>query len=409
MPNGHPAATFHLPHWRYPAKLKGLSGIYINTAIRGMAFGLIGIFIPIYIYKLTGSLAHVFLFYLIRNLVMMFTVVPSAKLISKIGPDNSMFISNITASLFLICLTVGNNVPLILWLAPIFTAITINLYWLSYNSAFSSVSKNKKLSKEIANVSNISRIVSVFAPLIGGFIATEMGFQPLLLVGVLLLIISTLPIFLDEYNKREKICSFEKVEKDLLKSKERPLFLSFFFQGFSITIDVIVWPIILYTFLPNLEKIGGLTTLTLLITLFVVNWLSRRINRFHLTSFVSGNIGRSFVWLVRGISFNPFLIAATDPIYQASSIFVDLPRSIMLFRLGKRSPLSFFTKRELCLHAGRITATLLIFILLIIGLPWKIVIFLVIGGLAITTFFINQYHKTRKYPPIDFRPKFTRL
>jgi len=157
------------------------------------------------------------------------------------------------------------------------------------------------------------------------------------------------------------------------------------------------------------KKIGGLTTLTLLITLFVVNWLSRRINRFHITSFVSGNIGRGFVWLVRGISFNPFLIAATDPIYQVSSIFVDLPRSIMLFRLGKRNPLSFFTKRELCLHADRITATLLIFILLIIGLPWKIVIFLVIGGLVITTFFINQYHKTRKYPPINFRPQFTRL
>jgi len=411
MPNGnHPALNLQLPHWRYDAKLKGLSGIYINTAIRNLAFGLISIFIPIYIYKLTGSLADVFLFFLIRSIVHLITLIPIAKLISKIGPDNSMFISNITASLFLITLTAGEKFPFLLWLAPAFTAITMNLYWPPYLCAFSKVSKSKKLSRQIAKVSNISRTVGVFAPLIGGVVATNFGFQPLLLVGVSLLIVSSLPIFLDEYDKKEKISHFEKIEKDFFKSEKRPLFASFFWQGFRIMIDVAAWPIILYTYLPNLEKIGGLTTLTLLVSLFTVNWLSKKINHFRITPFVAGNISRGFIWLVRGISANPILIAFSDPVYQVSSIFVNFPRDILLFRLGKTNPLTFFIERELCLHLGRLFSTSLIFILLTLSVPWQTITFLAILGTAITTILTNKYAKARKRMILaNFRPQFTRL
>jgi len=408
MPNGsgHPASFLILPHWRYQPKLKGLSGIYLNTAIRNLAFAFLGVFIPIYIYQLTHQISAVFLFYLLRNLTLLITIFPIARLIGLIGPDWSMLISNFAAACFFLLLSLASKFPWSLWLAPIFAALIINLYWLPYHSAFSSVSHSAKLSKEVANLNNITRLVSVFAPLVGGILATELGFNSLLWLGIALLLVSSLPIFLDEYNRKEKIIPLEKLEKEILLPKNRYLFFSFFFQGFRMLIDTAAWPIILYLAMPNLEEIGGLTTFTLIISLMITNYLGRKLKRFRITPFFWGNLSRTVLWTIRAVTQIPFLVALTDPIYQTAAIFVDLPRSLLIYQMGKEKPLSFFVEREMALHLGRLAATIIIFSLLSLNLSWQIVPLLAVWTITLGTISITKFIQSQKKP---FRIKLTRL
>lgn len=408
MPNGnsHPANYLTLPHWHYQPKLKGLSGIYLNTAIRNLAFAFLGIFIPIYIYQLTQQIKAVFLFYLIRNISLLVAILPAGQLISRIGPDWSMLVSNLTAAAFFFFLTLAPKHPWSLWSAAILPGLIINLYWIPYHSAFSSVSHKQKLSKEIAHLNNITRLASALAPLLGGVLAVELGFSSLLWLGIILLLTSSLPVFLDEYKRKEKIPPLKKIEKEMLFSQNKYLFSSFFFQGLRMLIDTAAWPIILYLAIPNLEKIGGLTTFTLILSLIIVNYLGQKLKRFKILPFYWGNVVRNLVWAFRALSQNPFLIALTDPAYQTATIFVDFPRSVLIYQLGKKRPLSFFVERELSLHLGRLTATLVIFLLLTLNFPWQIIPFLAAIALGLATISMIKFQQTQRK---GFRLKLCRL
>jgi len=391
MANGHPASSIYQPHWRYPPKLKGLSGIYLNAAIRNLAFGLMSIFIPIYIYKIAGSLASVFLFFSIWQAVQLVAIVPVAKLISKIGPDISMLTSNITRSIYLIFLVLAASSPLFLWAAPIFGSITVPLYWLPYHTAFSSQSKRKKLSRQLAAISNITRLATIFAPLLGGFIADKFGFGALFPIGIFLLIASSLPIFLDEYNKKEPIYSLPELGKYTLAPKNRGLFTAFLFQGIESVANSTAWPLILYFALPDLEKIGELTTFTLIVSLITINWLAKRLNQFETVPLVLGNIIKSFAWLLRAITASPLLISVSDPIYQLASIPVDLPYNILIYQQGEKHSLSFFVERELAIHGGAFLSSFIIFLLLFFGIPWPAIALLAIWGVNLMTIFLIKF------------------
>ncbi len=407
--NGHPANLFHLPHWDYSPKLEGLSGIYLNTAIRNLAFGILGIFIPIYIYQVTHSITDVFLFYLIHRTTTLVSVYPAARLIHRVGPDIAMLISSFLAAIYLTFLSSLTKTPSLIWITAIFGGVQLGLHWLPYHTAFADITKEKNLSKGLTNVSNLSRIAGTLAPLAGGLIAAEFGFPTLLLIGVLMLVVSSLPVFFDEYSKREKIKSLKALIDGFYKTRDKSLLLGLFFQGFRIATDITTWPIILYSVVPNLKKIGGLTTITLLVSFATVNWVGRRLKHFKIQPVLGGNVARSFIWLIRAITNNPLIIALTDPFYQFATIFVNVPQSILIYQLGKRRKLNFFTQRELAISFGRVVAMALVFIILKAGYPWKLIPLLPIASITLGNYYLYRYSKAQKTLLENFRIKLTRL
>jgi len=405
----HPSSDLNLPHWRYIPRLKGLSGVYLNTAIRQLSLNLMGIFIPIYMFKITGRVELIFLNYFLMEIFVLLSTMPVAKLVKKYGPDISMLISNLTRSMFLVLLTLSKQFPVLLWPAAIFAGLTIPLYWLPYHSAFSFQSKKGKLSKQIAKLSNISRLVTLLAPLFGGVIAELMGFETLFPLGIVLLVVSSLPIFLDEYNRKEIAPKFDVIRKEIFSKKEKHLFLSLFFEGFRLPINAVCWPLILYTVMPNLEKIGGLATLTSLVCLVLITFLAKKIKKFKIRPFAFGNLGRSFVWAMRAIFIaNPLVIILSDPIFNIFSVFFDLPYSLLIYDHGKKQSLPFFIKREFALHGGYMVANLIFFLLFANGGNWqKIIEISIISSLLMTIFTIEYSRQKKTIWP--FRAKIGRI
>lgn len=405
----HPASFLNLPHWRYRPQLKGLSGIYLSIIIRRLAFGILGLFIPIYVYQLTGDLKLVLLYYLIRAFAFIFSTIPSAKLIGKIGPDANMLLSTISSAIYFGLLILAQKLPAALWLAPFFSALKTNLYWLPYHTAFSTVGKKENLSDDLRKASSIARLVKAFAPLAGGFIATQFGFTPLFLISIFLLIVSALPIFLDGYNRHEPLYKFSKLKKTVLEKENKPLFLSFIFQGTRTALDGIIWPLILFLAIPSLTKIGAITTITLLASLLVINLVAKRINKFKWSIFGLGSLGRNLVWAIRGIVPLPLIIAITDPIYQLSSIFVTLPRNLLIYRKGRQGKLNFFTQREICVHLGRFLGLAIILLGFLAGLSWPIAALVAVWTITLGSLFTYQYSKQSQGVLAKFKAKFGRI
>ncbi len=411
MPNisGYPTNLELLPYWGYQPELKGLSGIFLNSAIRNFAFGVLGILIPIYVYQITHSINTTVLFFIIYRIITLATLYPSVKVIEKVGPDFSMLLSSFLAAFYLTSLSLLPDVPQLLWPAAVLGGIQLNLHWLPYHTAFSNVTKEKNLSKNIANASNLSQLAKATAPLIGGIIATHFGLPSLLLASVLLLTISSLPVFFDEYNKKEKVWPLKKLIKNQIKPKNRYLSLTFFFQGFRTAIDGTIWPLILYFVISDFKTIGGITTITLLTSFITFRWIGKNLKHFKIQAFVSGNVARSFIWLVRVIASHPIIVGLTDPIYQLATTFVGIPRTILIYQFGKRQKINFFTQREAALSFGRIVSLGIVFLVLKVGLPWSIVPILPIIGLTLDNLSAYKFNKRKKTLLEEFRIKLTRL
>jgi hypothetical protein len=405
----HPASFLTLPHWNYRPQLKGLSGIYLSIIIRRLAFGVLGLFIPIYIYQLTGDLKLVLLYYLFRALFFVITTLPIAKLVGKIGPDANMLLSTITAAIYFGLLILAEQLPAALWLAPFFSAIKTNLYWLPYHTAFSTVGKKENLNNDLRKASSIARLVKAFAPLLGGVIAAQFGFTPLFIISIILLLVSALPIFLDGYNRHEPLYNFSKLKRTMLKKENKPLFLSFVFQGTRMALDGIIWPLILFLAIPSLTKIGGLTTITLLVSLLVINVASKYITEFKWPVFGIGSLGRNIVWAIRGVVPFPLIIAITDPIYQLSSIFVNLPRQLLIYRKGRQGKLNFFTQREMCIHLGRFLGLAVVLTGILAGLSWPIAALVAVWAITLGSLFTYQYSQQSRGIISKFKAQFGRL
>ncbi|MFH1561618.1 MAG: hypothetical protein ABID04_03505, partial [Patescibacteria group bacterium] len=276
----------------------------------------------------------------------------------------------------------------LLWLAPIIGGITTPLYWLPYHSAFASKSGKGELCHQVTNLSNITRLVSILAPLIGGFIAVKFGFQTLFPTGVVLMIVSSLPVFFDEYNQKEKVLPVGSIKENIFSPAKRKLFASFFFQGFENVAGSIGWPLILFMFLPNLEQIGELTTATLFLSLLAVNWLGRRLKGFDIRPLIGSNLVSVVVWVLRGLATSPFLLVASKPVMQLSAPFFNIPYNTLIYQEGKKRPLSFFTERELVLHSGTTFFCFLMFAVLSVGISWRIIAPLTILATSLSSWFL---------------------
>ena len=85
-------------------RLPGYAGLFLSAAFFNLGMSLISLFIPLYVYSLTGRLATVFVFYALYHLIVFLAVYPTAVLVRKIGVDLVGFIGVVIRALFIYCL-----------------------------------------------------------------------------------------------------------------------------------------------------------------------------------------------------------------------------------------------------------------------------------------------------------------
>lgn len=378
------------------SKFDGLSGVYSTSVLQEVANGLIKLFVPIYIYTLSQNLMPIFIFQLIFRFSLMAATYPTTKLIKIFGPDKIMFVSNFFQIGYFSLLILAKLNPSLVYLSALLSGIAISFFWIPYHLSFSSLGDKEKFPKQIAKMQTLTKIASVTTPLIGGLIAERIGFNFLLFLGSFILVLSSGPMMLDNYNQKTDILPFFQILKKIFYSAEKKLYIAYFFDGFRISIDNNFWPIVLFSIIPNLDKIGGLKTISLLLFLIITNLLGHSLSRFHLSSFIGGNTARSFLWTIRGLNFSPLITIITEPAYKIASIFYKLPQKTLTYELGKKRLANFFTAREWSIGSGIITADILALSIILSKLPDLSISAIAILGITLSSVFMSAYIKERQ-------------
>jgi len=396
MANGNDYHRFHyLPHWNYPRRLPGLTGLYLNTLLRVLAMGLIGIFIPVFVFKIGGGWEALFIFYFIKEFFLISTTIPTAILIKKWGPDLLTGIAAFTQLLALIFLIKSQASSSYLYWAAMFLGIAIPLHWIPYHLAFSQESTRKIISRQLVTNALFSKLAAAIAPLTGGVIITLFGFSTLYLTAGIILALSILPIFADQYNQRGESFSLAKTKKTFREKKLYPLWRGFIGVGIETTIYGIFWPIFLYNCFGNLEKMGLLSTISLLSSVAVLSYLGKNGQKKARKFFRFGIITSAPNWLIRTLISSFLPLVMVDILYQLTTMFIWIPVGSLVYHWGRIKEKSFFVIRELAIHLGVLITLGMALLIYYLQLNWRAIFLLSILGLIIVSNFYHGFQKNK--------------
>jgi len=332
-------------------KNRELNELYISIAIRSFALSLVGIFVPIYLYKQGYSFASIFLFYAFWSLVHALFSIPSAKISSKLGAKRSMLISIPFLIIFLLLLYSLEDFNWPIFLLAVFVGISTSLFWVSYHIDFAKFSNKRSRGKQIGFSTIIASLFSVFGPIAGALILTFIGFKSLFIIASFLLLGSVIPLFMSREIHEPSSLSLKGFFKDQ-KIKD---IVSFLGHGMESKMTVTAWPLFIFIFILGEKYIslGSISSLTLgvsLIATFVIGSFSDISRKMVLKV---GTIFNSIIWIFRSFVVTPIQVFVVDAFYGASRTSMHIPFDAINYDKAKREHIAKkILEREIYHHVG---------------------------------------------------------
>jgi MFS family permease len=166
-----------------------LSELYIGMMFRGMAIGMSGLFVPLFLIGLHYSVTSILMVmaWYFTSRLGVFDLL-AGYMVARIGPKHGMFIGHIMliASTALFLTLPHYSWPL--WLLGGLWGGAQSFFFISFNVDFSKVKHPRHSGKEFGYITIMEKIGAVFGPLVGGVVATvfDPGYIFLLAIGLLL-------------------------------------------------------------------------------------------------------------------------------------------------------------------------------------------------------------------------------
>lgn len=175
---------------------------YLNGMLRSLVFALIGIFTPVFLYKLGiawyGEMKYgiilVAAYYILMRIMTLTFAVLISHLIEKIGFRKSIAISLLFLTINLGTLLFLNNNIWLLVISAIAAGLNIPFYWVARNSAISQDSDKKRIGTQMGSLTTIEQVTTLLGPLAAGLIIERWGFQYLYGLALIVLLLSVVPL-----------------------------------------------------------------------------------------------------------------------------------------------------------------------------------------------------------------------
>jgi len=344
-----------------------LSEIYLTVAGKTFAISLIGIFVPIYLFQMGFELRYIFLFFAILSAVFALTVFFAAKLSTKIGIKHGLLISMPFLIAFYILLQsiTTNALNWLFFLAPVLAGIHNSFFWLNFHTDFARFSSRRFRAEQISGYAIVCALLSALGPVIGGIILLYFGFNVLFILVSLLLLLSTIPLFLSKEVYIPKDFSFRKVGETMKKASF--VGISGFIGHGLFACAGLAWIILIYFILKAYLEMGVLTSLSIFIGIFSTFFVGKLADKFGNGPILRiGSLFNALGWFFRvlvttfaGILGVNILFGIVGPASAPGPAYDALNYNIA----KKRNIAEVITMRELTIHT---TITLFMFLLFLV-------------------------------------------
>lgn len=264
--------------WR-TAGFDELSELYTAQLLRSLGISLVGVFTPIYLYKIGYSLASIALFHVFWFLLRPIIDVLGAYVIARIGPKHTMLLSSLLHILYLGLILTIKDLHWPLMLVATVGSAAYSLHLLAVYVDFSKIKHTKHGGKELGYLESVQKVGGVLGPLIGGLIANFYDPRYTVSLAMLVLLLSTIPLFLSS----EAVKVHQKITFKGLPIKRRVWdYVSAVPATIENTVAIIIWPLFAAIYIlgdNTFAKLGLVAAISTAVSLLFIQAIGRIIDR----------------------------------------------------------------------------------------------------------------------------------
>lgn len=353
--------------------------------IHGAAAALLGIFVPIYIYTLTGERFYVVgLYYAVFSLGYVLLLVPGMKITNILGFSRALILGSFFSVMLYSVLYFmdASNVYTLLPLFALFTILFRVFHWVPYHVDFTRFTHSGERGRDVSLTYATIAFMGVIGPILAGFIITHAGYSTLFVIAIILLVVATCSYALVPEVKENFTWSFSECMSNLFSTKYRNFALGEFASGAETVVTLIAWPIFLYEILQgNLLEIGAVSTIIVGFTIGIQLFLGRYLDHTKGSKEQTLKIGSMLYaigWIVKIFVLSTVQVFIVGLYHNITKIFTKTPYNAILYDMSadQGSYVDEFTVlREMASHSGRVMTLLVITLLtLFISIKWAFLI-----------------------------------
>lgn len=316
-----------LKHFGRSDKASEFVRFYSAITLRNFAMSIIGTFIPIYLYLNGLDIAAVMLFFVLSSVFGMILTPLVGLFVIRYGPKLALLLSNIVSALaFYLITQVDITDPSSFVLLTAIYALSQKTYYLPYNSHFANIINVRSGGHQLGLISNLSNIAGALGPLIGGISAYLFGGNMMFIIGVIIFLLSALPLF-TRY-RSEALPGGLHIKQLLHRDVHRDI-LSITTFGVEFAAWLYIWPlfvaIAVFATSPY-AQVGIVTTIGILAAIVANSFAGRAIDKGQGGKlFNYSTIGLTLVSLVRPLAASFTTVAGINIISQVLSSTTSLP------------------------------------------------------------------------------------
>ena len=353
--------------------------------IHGAASALLGIFVPIFLYQMSGENFYIVgIYYAILSLVYALILVTGTQIMNRYGTKVSLVIAGVFSTIYFIFLYYMNVDNFWLLLGPVAVAVTLFrvFHWVPYYVDFAAFTKTGERGRNVSLTYATIAFMGIIGPILAGYIIKNSGYSTLFAISILLLVAATISYAFVPRTYEKFIWKYKETFSKLFSKEYRPLVIGQFAQGLENPIAIIAWPIFLYEILDgNILEIGALATLIMGVTIIIQLMVGGKLDKVEGEKQKFLKVGSTLYavgWIIKIFVLSTFQIFFAGLYHNITKVFTKTSFDTIVYDMSADQGHyvdEFTVLREIALHLGKALSLIIITILtLFISIKWTFVI-----------------------------------
>ena len=300
--------------WR-TMRFDELAELYTSMTMRALGFSLIGIFVPVYLYKVGVSLPMVFVYFGLIFALRIPISFFAGRVVARVGPKHTIALSTVLFIVFLSFLLSYTTFDWPIWVLSLFFSLTNGFFFIAYNVDFSKIKHNNHVGKELGWLIIFERIGSTLGPVVGGILAATIAPEATIVLAILVLLGSLIPLFMSG----EPVRTHQEISYKGINHKAHIKdYLSLSSLNVANMANGFLWPLLMAVFIlteNTYAHLGIIISIALAVSIFSAKMYGLFIDKKHGLNLMQFGLGMNVV-----LSISRALVSSSGGALAASAL-----------------------------------------------------------------------------------------
>lgn len=343
----HPHHHHNIQHPKYfdGEVPKGFMTLYAGRIIMFIAGGLLGLFLPIFIYEIFhGDVKAVFLFYGVTSIAYLVLIAAGIYLLDRLSFKRAVQFGPILLAAFYVVMYFIERTSSVEMLQILFIAAMVIItcfrvvFWVPYNTELAMLTDKKNRGRQMSSVMAGQMVLGAILPLVSAFIISRFGYQTIFILAILLYLVTMIPFGKLPQQKGHYNWTYNQTWNIFLHNlRTKKVMWAYVANGMETFVGFFIWPIFIYELLDgDLMQVGLLSTLivavSVVLQLTVGKVIDKKFDKQNMLRW--GSIFYSIGWLIKIFIFSALHVFTAGVYHGLTQIFLRTPFNSLLFDLS---------------------------------------------------------------------------